>query len=127
LATRTRTPKWPESAAGDLPESQEKKTAPEPKVQDAGLAVAHKRRLRPALRVIILSALVVSLTIIFVVLFRSRGRAPTGIRSIAVLPLESLSADASQNYFADGMTDELITDWAQISALRVISRTSVMV
>jgi len=61
------------------------------------------------------------------VLFRSRGRAPTGIRSLAVLPLENLSADASQNYFADGMTDELITDLAQISALRVISRTSVMV
>ena len=39
----------------------------------------------------------------------------------------SLSGDASQNYFADGMTDELITDLAQISALRVISRTSVIV
>ncbi len=58
---------------------------------------------------------------------RSRGRAPTGIRSLAVLPLDNLSGDASQNYFADGMTDELITDLAQISALRVISRTSVMV
>jgi len=44
-----------------------------------------------------------------------------------VLPLENLSGDVSQNYFADGMTDELITDLAQISALRVISRTSVMV
>jgi TolB-like protein/Flp pilus assembly protein TadD len=43
-----------------------------------------------------------------------------------VLPLESLSSDASQDYFADGMTDELITDLGQISALRVISRTSVM-
>jgi TolB-like protein/DNA-binding winged helix-turn-helix (wHTH) protein len=48
------------------------------------------------------------------------------IKSLAVLPLESLSGDASQDYFADGMTDELITDLAQISALRVISRTSVM-
>ncbi len=47
------------------------------------------------------------------------------IRSLAVLPLENLSND-SQDYFADGMTDELITDLAQISALRVISRTSVM-
>ena len=47
------------------------------------------------------------------------------IRSLAVLPLENLSSD-SQDYFADGMTDELITDLAQISALRVISRTSVM-
>jgi TolB-like protein/Flp pilus assembly protein TadD len=44
-----------------------------------------------------------------------------------VLPLDNLSGDASQNYFADGMTDELITDLAQISALRVISRTSVMI
>ena len=48
------------------------------------------------------------------------------IRSLAVLPLESLSSDASQEYFADGMTDELISDLGQISALRVISRTSVM-
>lgn len=47
------------------------------------------------------------------------------IRSLAVLPLENLSSD-SQDYFADGMTDELITDLAQISALRVISRTSVI-
>jgi TolB-like protein/DNA-binding winged helix-turn-helix (wHTH) protein/Flp pilus assembly protein TadD len=51
---------------------------------------------------------------------------PPDIRSLAVLPLESLSGDASQDYFADGMTDELITDLGQISALRVISRTSVM-
>jgi TolB-like protein/DNA-binding winged helix-turn-helix (wHTH) protein/Flp pilus assembly protein TadD len=48
------------------------------------------------------------------------------VRSLAVLPLESLSSDASQDYFADGMTDELISDLGQISALRVISRTSVM-
>jgi len=48
------------------------------------------------------------------------------IRSLAVLPLESLSNDATQDYFADGMTDELISDLGQISALRVISRTSVM-
>ena len=48
------------------------------------------------------------------------------IRSLAVLPFESLSSDASQDYFTDGMTDELISDLGQISALRVISRTSVM-
>lgn len=48
------------------------------------------------------------------------------VRSLAVLPLESLSSDASQDYFADGMTDELISDLGQIRALRVISRTSVM-
>ena len=56
----------------------------------------------------------------------ARNHAPPPIRSLAVLPLENLSGDASQDYFADGVTDELITDLAQISALRVISRTSVM-
>jgi TolB-like protein/DNA-binding winged helix-turn-helix (wHTH) protein/Flp pilus assembly protein TadD len=57
---------------------------------------------------------------------RNSGTSPAVIRSLAVLPLESLSNDASQDYFADGMTDELISDLGQISALRVISRTSVM-
>ena len=54
------------------------------------------------------------------------NRSTPAIRSLAVLPLESLSNDPSQDYFADGMTDELISDLGQISALRVISRTSVM-
>jgi TolB-like protein/DNA-binding winged helix-turn-helix (wHTH) protein/Flp pilus assembly protein TadD len=56
----------------------------------------------------------------------ARNRSASAIHSLAVLPLESLSNDASQDYFADGMTDELISDLGQISALRVISRTSVM-
>src|SRR6266699_970373 len=58
---------------------------------------------------------------------RSWSRPSPVIRSLAVLPLESLSSDAAQDYFADGMTDELISDLGQISALRVISRTSMMV
>jgi len=57
---------------------------------------------------------------------RSAQGSPPPIASIAVLPLANLSNDSSQEYFADGMTDELISDLAQISALRVISRTSVM-
>jgi TolB-like protein/Tfp pilus assembly protein PilF len=48
------------------------------------------------------------------------------IRSLAVLPLENLSKDPEQEYFADGMTEALTTELAQISALKVISRTSVM-
>ena len=48
------------------------------------------------------------------------------IQSLAVLPLENLSNDAEQEYFADGMTEAVITELAQIPALRVISRTSVM-
>ena len=48
------------------------------------------------------------------------------IKSLAVLPLENLSGDPAQEYFADGMTDELITELARIPNLRVVSRTSVM-
>ena len=48
------------------------------------------------------------------------------IHSIAVLPLDNLSGDPSEEFFADGITDQLITDLAKVSSLRVISRTSVM-
>jgi TolB-like protein/DNA-binding winged helix-turn-helix (wHTH) protein/Tfp pilus assembly protein PilF len=48
------------------------------------------------------------------------------IHSIAVLPLENLSGDPSQEYLADGLTDELITHLAKLGSLKVISRTSVM-
>src|SRR5713226_3507031 len=48
------------------------------------------------------------------------------IESLAVLPLENLSHDPEQEYFADGMIEALITDLSKIGALRVISRTSVM-
>ncbi len=51
---------------------------------------------------------------------------PNVIRAIAVLPLRNVSRDASQEYFADGMTESLISDLAKVKALRVISRTSVM-
>jgi TolB-like protein/Flp pilus assembly protein TadD len=51
---------------------------------------------------------------------------PEQIRALVVLPLQNLSSDESQDYFADGMTDALITRLGQIGALRVISRTSTM-
>jgi TolB-like protein/DNA-binding winged helix-turn-helix (wHTH) protein len=51
---------------------------------------------------------------------------PGPIRSVAVLPLQNLSNDPNQEYFVDGMTDELITDLAQIHDLKVVSKTSIM-
>ena len=51
---------------------------------------------------------------------------PETIRSIAVLPLENLTGDPGQEYFADGMTEAVISEFARLGALRVISRTSVM-
>ena len=51
---------------------------------------------------------------------------PVSIQSLAVLPLENLSNDTSQDYFGDGMTEALITDLAKIGAVRVMSRSSVM-
>jgi TolB-like protein/DNA-binding winged helix-turn-helix (wHTH) protein/Tfp pilus assembly protein PilF len=57
--------------------------------------------------------------------WRRSGPSPAPqIRSLAVLPLQNLSADPSQEYFTDGMTDALITELAQIGSLKVISATS---
>ncbi|MGA2966705.1 MAG: winged helix-turn-helix domain-containing protein [Terriglobales bacterium] len=59
--------------------------------------------------------------------FGDRATEPEpAIRSLAVLPMTNLSGDPLQEYFADGMTDALITDLAKIGAVKVISRTSVM-
>ena len=85
-----------------------------------------KRPLRPVAWRLLGFALAMVLAASLSWVLYSRNQASPKIRSLAVLPLESLSGDASQDYFADGMTDELITDLGQISALRVISRTSMM-
>ncbi len=83
----------------------------------------------PAVEASSIAALLVVLIALNVGGWRARllGRAPSPrIESLAVLPLANLSGDASQEYFADGMTEELITQLAQVTALKVISRTSVM-
>jgi TolB-like protein/DNA-binding winged helix-turn-helix (wHTH) protein/Flp pilus assembly protein TadD len=85
-----------------------------------------RRRSRPLASRFFASGLTRLLVASFSWILSSRNHASPKIHSIAVLPLENLSSDPSQEYFADGMTDELITALAQISALRVISRTSVM-
>jgi TolB-like protein/Tfp pilus assembly protein PilF len=58
--------------------------------------------------------------------WRTRSRPVPQIHAIVVLPLRNVSGDSSQQYFAEGMTEQLISDLGQISALRVISRTSSM-
>jgi TolB-like protein/DNA-binding winged helix-turn-helix (wHTH) protein/Tfp pilus assembly protein PilF len=72
------------------------------------------------------SALAVFLLSAGLIVFLLSSRPSTLIRSLAVLPLENLSGDPSQEYFSDGMTDELTTELGQIGELRVISRTSAM-
>ena len=95
-------------------------------------ALPQKRTLRPpawALALVGAVALLAALLVFDVGGLRrrlSRGATATRIESIAVLPLANLSGDPQQEYFADGMTEELISDLAKISALRVTSRTSVM-
>ena len=88
---------------------------------------ARVRRTRVlALAFVVVIALLVGLSLSSV---RERllGRpSPPHIQSLAVLPLVNLSGDRDQDYFADGMTEALTTDLGKISALRVISRTSVM-
>jgi eukaryotic-like serine/threonine-protein kinase len=85
----------------------------------------HRGVLRPLIGIVVLLALLSAF-----IFGRWRGRSGESrsahIRSLAVLPLDNISDDSSQEYFAQGMTEELTTKLAQISALRVISRTSVM-
>ena len=88
---------------------------------------------RPALR--IGAALAALLAVVSILIALDPGglcgrlfgtRKGPAVRSLAMLPLQNLSGDASQDYFADGVTDELIASLARISGLAVTSRTSIM-
>ncbi len=109
-------------------------TSYEPPVQ----ALAGRRLSRYRLPVMV-GAGVLALLFIFIGTYGARWREVLGaetrprpgtgqqsIQSLAVLPLENLSSDPDQEYFAEGMTDALTTDLAKISTLKVISRTSSM-
>ena len=103
-------------------------TVPEPPE-----AAAVQRRARPWWPIGRREWTMAVLAVILLTAFLERRRIPfvsllgrPAIQSLAVLPLANLSADGSQDYVADGMTDELITNLARIGSVRVISRTSVM-
>jgi len=88
-----------------------------------------ERRRRTAIIAGILGIATLAVALVAVIIWRNRfseGTSNPPIRSLAVLPLSNLSGDPQQDYFADGMTDALITDLAKVKELKVISRTSVM-
>ncbi|HSZ09336.1 MAG TPA: winged helix-turn-helix domain-containing protein [Steroidobacteraceae bacterium] len=95
------------------------------RASDGGSAPARSRARHMGLWILGAVALLL-LSAVGIWIRATSGAALPLIRSLAVLPLENLSGDAAQDYFADGMTDELITHLAQIRDLRVISRSSMM-
>ena len=109
----------------------EKVPGPEAPPQSSSKLLSERVEVRPQARsratsAYVLSALFILAVALAVLLAAShRTSAASSVHSIAVLPLENLSGDSSQDYFADAMTDELITDLAKVGALRVTSRTTV--
>jgi serine/threonine protein kinase len=94
--------------------------------RSAKLQSSFRRSILPVAAAFVLIALFVA---VYFTPFRQRFIASSStprVASLAVLPLENLSRDPDQEYFAEGMTDELITDLSKLPGLRVISRTSVM-
>ena len=113
-----------EGLAGPAPSQQPSLGVPEGGVPES---IGPRRRL-PSLTYAI-AALALLLAVLILTLpawkrFHTAGLQP--IQSLAVLPLQNLSSDPAQEYFADGMTEALITDLAKIPGLKVISRTSIM-
>ena len=74
---------------------------------------------------VLLGTAAVGLAMLLANTWLARNRKPE-ITSLAVLPLQNLTGDPEQEYYVDGLHDQLITELAQISALKVISRTSVL-
>jgi len=101
---------------------QEPASAPLAPVAELPLPPVARRSHRP----LVWGGMALVLAALLVVSAFNLWPAPRVIRSLAVLPLANTSNDPSQDFFADGMTDELITQLGKVNALRVISRTSAM-
>ena len=111
-----------ESGATETEKPRTEEQLPRPRVQS---------RQRWAAALVMIAVAVIVGIIVVIVVGRFRRSVPqkassVSVHSLAVLPFENLSGDTEQEYFADGMTAELITELAKISSIRVISRTSVM-
>jgi serine/threonine protein kinase/tetratricopeptide (TPR) repeat protein len=97
------------------------------KLSESGRAISGRKRLRGWWAVAaLLTIAIVGAIVWWLVSQKMFHRDSVLIRSLAVLPLENLSGDPSQDYFADGMTELMITDLDNVGIPRVISRTSVM-
>jgi serine/threonine-protein kinase len=112
-------------SAGEVRAALEVVRSASPDAHAAPAAVPSRRAL-PLVQII--AAIVIVLALVALLpRFASYGPVAHGpIRSLAVLPLENLSGDPQQEYFADGMTEELIASLSNLENVRVISRTSVM-
>jgi len=105
-------------------DKEEDATAAAAGIPPAGPTTPHGKLGRKLIWGVLLGCAAASLGLLL--WWAQRGPAETPIRSVVVLPLENLSGDPNQQYFADGMTDELITMLAKNSTLRVVSQTSTM-
>jgi len=107
----------PDSSVGTQP--AELAAAPPPPARHFRFGMS-----RPFL--VLTGCLVVALVVVAAVLIWNSSPSRGPIRSIAVLPLANYSGDPNEDYFADGMTENLIAELGRISSLRIISRTSTM-
>jgi TolB-like protein/DNA-binding winged helix-turn-helix (wHTH) protein/Flp pilus assembly protein TadD len=111
-----------ESPADSRPTASQAARAAHPQVPGAGAFLMRP----PALAWVLAGCVAAVLAGAVAWWVRPPPRADATIRSLAVLPLANFSPDRTQDYFADGMTDELTTRLGQFGNLRVISRTSAM-